>query len=392
MRRSAAALAAASLTILTACGDGDDGPAAESTPSPADPPSRTTAAETPTREPTSPAGTATVTADPAGPVVPDGIETITGGLDVPWDIAFVSDDTALISERNTARILSVTADGDVSEIGTVDGVAPDGEGGLHGIALHEDWLYVYYTAGAENRVVRMPFDGSSLGDQEVIIDGIPKAGFHNGGRILFGPDGMLYIAAGDSTDAGLAQDTGSLAGKILRLNPDGSVPDGNPFDSPVWSYGHRNPQGLAFDDDGQLWASEFGQDTWDELNRIDAGSNYGWPIVEGIAESEDFVDPVLQWDPDDASPSGIAFTRDTIFMAALQGQTLWQVPVVDGDVGEPEAFFTEEFGRLRHAEVAADGSLWVLTSNTDGRCSPDRARPCNAPTDEDFLLRVTLAE
>lgn len=389
MRRIAAASATASLIILTACSDGEEGGAA----GPTQPPTETTEAATPTEATPSPTETPTEPDEPApGPVTPADAGAITGGLDVPWDIAFVSDDTALVSERNTARIVSVAADGDMSEVGVVDGVVPGGEGGLHGIAVHEDWLYVYYTAESDNRVVRMPFDGSSLGDQEVIIDGLPKAGNHNGGRIVFGPDGMLYIAAGDAANGGLAQDVDSLAGKILRLNPDGSVPEDNPFDSPMWSYGHRNPQGLAFDDNDQLWASEFGQNTWDELNRIEAGENYGWPVVEGIADSDEFVDPVLQWSTAEASPSGIAYVRDTIFMAGLRGQTLWQIPLDGDSVGEPEPFFTQEYGRLRHAEVAPDGSLWVLTNNTDGRCRPDGDPACEAPTDEDFILRVTLTE
>lgn len=385
------ALTSAGLIIFTACADGEDDDPAGPTPTPT--PAETTTAATPAAAPPTPTDPPTEREEPApGPVTPGEVDTIVGGLDVPWDLAFISDDTALVSERNTARIRSVTAGGDVTEVGVVDGVEPGGEGGLHGIARFEDWLYVYYTAASDNRVVRMPFDGSSLGDQEVIIDGIPKAGIHNGGRIVFGPDGMLYIAAGDSSNGGLAQDVDSLAGKILRLNPDGSVPDGNPFDSPVWSYGHRNPQGLAFDDNDQLWASEFGQNTWDELNRIEAGENYGWPIVEGIADSDEFVDPVRQWSTAEASPSGIAYVRDTIFMAALRGQRLWQIPLEEGSVGEPQAFFTQEYGRLRHAEVAPDGSLWVLTNNTDGRCRRDGDPSCEATTDEDFILRVTLTE
>ena len=383
MRRLVALSAVAGLLVLTACGDIDDSP--QATGQPTTPPAQTQApgpAETTTEPTPSPASSPDEPA--AGPVEPTDVATIARGLNVPWDIAFISDDEALVSERNTARILSVTADGEVTEVGVVDGVSPGGEGGLQGIAVHEDWLYVYYTAASDNRVVRMPFDGSSLGDQEVIIDGIPKAGIHNGGRIRFGPDGLLYVATGDASETGRSQDIDSPAGKILRLNPDGSVPDGNPFDSAVWSYGHRNPQGIAWDDGGQLWASEFGQNTWDELNLIEAGENYGWPEVEGIAEDDEFIDPVLQWSTDEASPSGIAYARDTIFMAGLRGQRLWQIPVPDGSAGEPEAFFDGEYGRLRHAELAPDGSLWLLTNNTDGR---SRSGP---GPDDDRILRVGL--
>jgi glucose/arabinose dehydrogenase len=256
MRRIAAAAAAVSLIILTACSDGEDGNAAGTAQTPADPPAETTTAETPAQAP--PTDTPSESDEQAGPVTPADAETIVTGLEAPWGIAFVGTDEALVTERDSGRILLVTADGDVTEVGVVDDLAPDGEGGLQGIVLLDDWVYVYYTTASDNRVVRMRFDGSSLGEQEVIIDGIPRAGFHNGGRMTFGPDGMLYIATGDATASRNSQNVDSLGGKILRLNPDGSVPDGNPFDSPVWSFGHRNPQGLAFDDDGRLWASEFG--------------------------------------------------------------------------------------------------------------------------------------
>lgn len=319
-----------------------------------------------------------------GPVEPAEFETLVTGLDIPWDLVFLPDGRALVSERNTARVLEVTEDGDVSEVGTVPDVEPGGEGGLHGLEYQDGWLYAYLTASDDNRVVRMELD-DGLGEPEVVIDGIPKAGIHNGGRMAFGPDGMLYIAAGDADEPSRAQDVETPAGKILRLEPDGSVPDDNPFDgSPVWSYGHRNVQGLAFDDDERLWASEFGTDIWDELNIIEPGENYGWPEVEGIAEDERFVDPEVQWGNVEASPSGIAYVRDTIFLAALRGQRLWQVPVPDGEAGEPQDFAVGEYGRLRDVTLAPDGTLWILTNNTDGR-NPDGPGP-----DDDRILRVTL--
>jgi glucose/arabinose dehydrogenase len=243
-------------------------------------------------------------------------------------------------------------------------------------------LYAYFTSAEDNRVVRMPYSDGGLGHADVIIDGIPKAGNHNGGRITFGPDGMLYVGTGDAANSDRSQDRESLGGKILRLNPDGSIPADNPFDgSPVFSYGHRNVQGLAFDDDGNLWASEFGQNTWDELNLIRAGENYGWPVVEGIGNDDRFVDPVAQWSTDEASPSGIAYVRDTLFMAALRGERLWQIPVSDGAAGTPADYAVGEFGRLRHAEPAPDGTLWVLTNNT-ARGDPREG--------DDRILRVTL--
>ena len=367
------------LGLLVAACAGDE-PEPESAPTTSPAPTSAPA----TSEPSTPTPTRTPTTEP-GPVVPAEFEDVATGFDVPWGLAFLPDGSALLSERDSARILRVSDTGQVTEVGTVAGVSPVGEGGLLGIAVapdSADSVYAYFTATDDNRVVRMPYQNGALGDAEIIIDGIPRAGNHNGGRITFGPDGMLYIGTGDASEAGRAQDRDSVAGKILRLNPDGTVPADNPFDgSPVFSYGHRNVQGLAFDDDGNLWASEFGQNTWDELNLIQAGQNYGWPLVEGVGNDDRFVDPVAQWSTGEASPSGIAYVRDTIFMAALRGERLWQIPVRDGTAGTPADFAVGEYGRLRHAEAAPDGSLWVLTSNTfrgDPREGDDR------------ILRVTL--
>ncbi len=318
-------------------------------------------------------------------MVPTAFEDLVTGLDVPWGLAFLPDGSALVSERDSARIRQVTAAGQVSEVGTVPDVVADNEGGLLGLAIPpgQAIVYAYLTAAQDNRVVRMSFDGGALGRPEIVIDGIPKAGNHNGGRLAFGPDGMLYVSTGDAAQPDRAQDRESLGGKILRLSPDGSVPSDNPFaGSPVFSYGHRNVQGLAFDQDGRLWASEFGQNTWDELNLIEAGGNYGWPVVEGVGDDDRFIQPVAQWSTDEASPSGIAYVRDTVFLASLRGQRLWQVPVPDGVAGTPTDFAAGEFGRLRAAALAPDGSLWVLTNNTDGRGEPRDG--------DDRILRVTL--
>ena len=362
----------AAVLVLAGCGT-DEGAGQPATQPPAAPTEDSpapveTKTETPAESPT-PEG---------GPVEPTDVEVIATGLDVPWDLVFLDDGGALVSERNTARIVVVDEDGDVSEIGTVDGVVPGGEGGLLGLALHDDWLYAYFTAADDNRVVRMEFDGSSLGDAEVVLDGIPKENIHNGGRMIFGPDGMLYIATGDANNPPLAQDVDALAGKILRVTPNGSVPDDNPFDgSPVWSYGHRNTQGLAFDGDDRLWASEFGPDCCDGIHQIEAGENYQWPDEVGGRF-------VVEWSNAEASPSGLAYVRDTLFMAALRGQRLWQIPLDNGEADEPEAFLEGEYGRLRDASVAPDGSLWLLTNNTDGR------NPDGPGADDDRVLRVTL--
>ncbi|QNN63870.1 PQQ-dependent sugar dehydrogenase [Leucobacter denitrificans] len=327
------------------------------------------------------------------------VEVIAEGLEVPWSVALVPADntgdegsedfTALVSERDTARILEIeggaNSDRTTREVARIDGVTPRGEGGLLGIAVHEGYLYAYFTAADGNRVERFALEGDpgelTLGDPQVIIDEIPAAGNHNGGRIAFGPDGMLYVTAGDAGDAGLAQDPDSLAGKILRLTPEGDVPPDNPSNgSPVFTLGHRNPQGIAWASDGTMIASEFGQNTWDELNVIDAGNNYGWPEVEGIGDEVGFVDPVQQWATSEASPSGIATAGDTVFVANLRGERLRAVPLAD--LGTSTEYFVGENGRLRDVVVAPDGALWVLTNNTDGRGSPRDG--------DDRILRIEL--
>jgi glucose/arabinose dehydrogenase len=312
-------------------------------------------------------------------------EVIATGLQAPWSIAFY-DGTPLISERDSARILELDAEGAAREVAVIEGASGSGEGGLLGIAVLDGFLYAYFTAGSENRIERFAIEGASgslaLGAGEEILAGIPAAKYHNGGRIAFGPDGMLYATAGDAGNPDSAQDRDALAGKILRIAPDGTVPADNPFpESAVYTWGHRNPQGIAWDKDGTMWATEFGQNTWDELNRIEAGANYGWPDVEGIAEDGDFTDPVQQWNPADASPSGMAIAGGVAYLANLRGQRLREVPLDDS--GTAVEHYTGEFGRLRDAVVAPDGSLWLLTNNTDGRGEPG--------PEDDRVLRVAIA-
>jgi glucose/arabinose dehydrogenase len=210
--------------------------------------------------------------------------------------------------------------------------------------------------------------GDRLTDVEVVLAGIPAGRNHNGGRLAFGPDGYLYVTTGDAGDTDHAQDLGSLGGKILRLSPDGEPAPGNPFGTAVWSYGHRNVQGLGWAQDGRLFASEFGQNELDELNLIEPGASYGWPLVEGWAGNPDHRDPVVTWATEEASPSGIAVTSDGIWVAALRGERLWHVPLTPDGVGAATAHL--DLGRLRAVVEAPRGGLWVLTGNTDGRGDP----------------------
>ncbi|CAN5726204.1 PQQ-dependent sugar dehydrogenase [soil metagenome] len=311
------------------------------------------------------------------------------GLAAPWAIAFLPDGTALVSERDSGRVLSVGPGGALREVQRL-AVTARGEGGLLGLAVSPGFasnglVYAYHSTGSDNRVVRFRLGQPA----EPVLIGIPVASNHNGGRIAFGPDGLLYVATGDAGDPSRAQDRGSLAGKILRVNADGSVPPGNPFASPVWSFGHRNVQGLAWRGDGRMYATELGQNTFDELNHIVPGANYGWPVVEGRAGDGRFTDPIAQWSPAEASPSGaVVLTGGSIpqwegdvLFAGLRGQRLWRVDLdADGGVAGTEALFAGDFGRLRHAAQAPDGSLWVLTNNTDGRGDPRRG--------DDRILRI----
>lgn len=353
---SAAGLAAAVSLVLAACTDGSSGS------------SRSGGASSSVATPPATAA--------AGQVVLDGPTTdVLTGIEAPWSVVRTGEDgDAFVSERDSARILELRDDGSTREVGTVDGVRHGGEGGLLGLALHDGDLFVYSTADAGNRIQRYDLTGSAgswaLGDATTIIDDLPANTFHDGGRIAFGPDGMLYASVGDAGDRSEAQDRDSLAGKILRLEPDGSVPDDNPFDgSPVWSTGHRNVQGLGWASDGTMFASEFGEDTWDELNVIEPGADYGWPEVEGTGgEDQGFVDPVQQWSTDEASPSGLAVVGDTVFVANLRGEVLRAVPASDPSTATE--YFAGEFGRIRTVLAGPDDTLWFVTNNTDGRGSP----------------------
>ncbi|MCC3290682.1 MULTISPECIES: sorbosone dehydrogenase family protein [unclassified Arthrobacter] len=323
-----------------------------------------------------------VSPEPSVEILKSDPEVLATGLDAPWSLAF-HEGIPLVSERDSARILELDAGGIAREAGTIEGAGGRGEGGLLGIAVQDGYLYTYFTGDGGNRIERRSITGEpgslALDEAETILDSIPSGPVHNGGRIAFGPDGMLYATTGDAGNRDSAQDRESLSGKILRMNPDGSVPEDNPFPGTLgYSYGHRNPQGIAWDNDGVLYASEFGQNTWDELNVIEAGGNYGWPEVEGIAGEEGFIDPVQQWTPGEASPSGIAVADGTLYIANLRGERLRQVPL--DNLGASAEQLAGEYGRLRDVVNAPDGSVWILTNNTDGRGRPGQ--------DDDRVLRL----
>ncbi|MFF4255999.1 PQQ-dependent sugar dehydrogenase [Streptomyces sp. NPDC001663] len=312
------------------------------------------------------------------------LRTVTTGLNTPWGLAPLPDDSALlVASRDEGTITKVDVKtGKKTELGKVSGVSPAGEGGLLGIALSPDYasdhmIYAYFTSASDNRIVRMLYDtkkpaGEQLGAPDTIFKGIPKGYIHNGGRIAFGPDKMLYAGTGESGNRGLAQDKKSLGGKILRLTPEGDPAPGNPFpNSPVYTYGHRNVQGLAWDSKQRLFASEFGQDTWDELNAIKPGANYGWPDAEGRSSDSEYQNPIAQWHTDDASPSGIAYAEGSIWMAGLKGQRLWRIPLKGTEASaDPQSFLQGKYGRLRTVVSAGGDKLWLTTSNTDGRGNP----------------------
>jgi glucose/arabinose dehydrogenase len=293
---------------------------------------------------------------------------------VPWGVAFLPDGSALVTLRDAGDVLYIenTAGTPPITVGHVPGVQPGGEGGLLGVAVSPAFasdrtVFFYLTSRDDNRVIAMTFDGSTLKPGPVIVSGIAKASNHNGGRLAFGPDRYLYVSTGDASEGDASQDKASLNGKILRVTTSGAPAPGNPFPgSRVWSLGHRNVQGMAWDKAGDMYASEFGQNTWDELNHIEPGRNYGWPVVEGISHRPGFTDPVRQWATADASPSGIAVGADgAVYMAALRGESLWRIPLLGkGKTGEPQRLLRETYGRLRAVVSAPDGRLWLMTSNT----------------------------
>lgn len=309
-------------------------------------------------------------------------ETVARSLDTPWAIAFLPSGDMLVPERS----------GQVQRIGTngtkfqIEGVRETGEGGLLGIALAPDFdssnhVYLYYTTGnagaLTNQVDRYTLSENTLTERTEIIANIPAAINHNGGSIAFGPDDKLYITTGDAQEEDLAQDKNSLAGKILRINPDGSTPSDNPYGNATWSYGHRNPQGIAWDDKGQLWSVEHGpsgaETGYDELNKISKGANYGWPVIRGDETREGMQTAVAQSGSDETwAPGGMAYLGGALYFAGLRGQSLYKVDVSNPDdvsLANISRLFANEYGRLR-AVTAHEDHLYFSTSNRDGRGTP----------------------
>jgi glucose/arabinose dehydrogenase len=333
--------------------------------------------------------TATVPAAPrAGASAGGAVRTLVTGLDVPWGLAFLPGGDALVGERDSGQILRIPKGGGTPRrVMTITSAFNDGgEGGLLGLAASPAYatdhlVYAYVTTRTDNRIVRFRLGGAI----KPILTGLRRGTIHDGGRIAFGPDRKLYAGVGETGQAGLAQDPSSRNGKILRMNADGSAPSDNPFDgSLVYSLGHRNVQGLAWDAKGRLWESEFGQNRFDEVNLIRPGGNYGWPVVEGVGDTAGgkYTNPLVTWPTGEASPSGAAIVGNTMYIGALQGQDLLRVRLSGTSARKLTPWLAGRFGRLRTVVRAPDGALWVTTSNRDGRGVPRSG--------DDRILRVSV--
>lgn len=327
------------------------------------------------------------------------VEEVTGGLEVPWGIAFTSPTRILVTERPGRIRIIENGVLDPEPLHTFTQVSSDGEEGLMSLTLHPEYAsnrFVYTAfayqgaAGMQVDVVRfkdLPTqagEGDSISDITPIVSNIPAARFHAGAELAFGPDGKLYITTGDATDRELAQELDSLAGKILRVNDDGSIPSDNPFpDSPLWSYGHRNPQGIAWNSAGEMYETEHGPSGFDgpgggdEINKIEKGGNYGWPLVSHEKAREGTISPLLVFTPAEAPASAMIYSgklfpqfKDNLFFGALRGENLMRVTLNDGKATGFERLFHEEYGRIREVTEGPDGAIYFTTSNRDGRGDP----------------------
>ena len=314
------------------------------------------------------------------PVTVKSPEIVAQNLSIPWEIVFLPDGDMLVTER-AGRLLRI---GDDKRIIEISGVTHVGEGGLLGLALHpkfreNNFIYVYMTTTnngrLSNRVERYILNGATLSDRKIIIENIHGANYHDGGRIAFGPDGMLYITTGDAGDTKNSQNKNSLAGKILRVESDGTIPPENPFNNAVYSYGHRNVQGIAWDKSGQLWATEHGRSGvlsgYDEINKIVKSGNYGWPDIQGDETSSGMISPQIHsgasvtW-----APSGMEYFRDSIIFVGLRGQSIYTANISNEKLNNLRSYFKGTFGRLRTVVLGPDGMFYIITNNRDSLGKP----------------------
>ena len=331
------------------------------------------------------------------------VETVAENLTIPWSIDWTPNGTILFTER--IGHLRAIHNGELLQEPLLSVVVSGSEGGMLGVAVDPDfeknnYIYLYYTYNefltTSNKLVRYQLVDGVVTEDKILLDGIPGGPFHDGGRIQFGPDGKLYVTTGDAGNPELSQDINSVSGKILRINSDGTIPDDNPWEnSPVYSIGHRNPQGIDWDESGNLVATEHGPSGWrgvahDEINVITPGANYGWPDVIGDETAEGLQNSILHTGDDTWAPSGAEFYNgDKIpqwtgkyFVATLRGSHLHMIDfdLKNNKVISHERLFQDEFGRLRDVQTGPDGYLYILTSNQDGRGSPS--------FNDDRILRI----
>ncbi|MFF7250985.1 PQQ-dependent sugar dehydrogenase [Embleya sp. NPDC008237] len=323
----------------------------------------------------------TTGSQPGGTPDPGTVKTLATGVDVAWGVAFLPDGSGIYTERNTFDVYRLTKSGQKTRLGKVpNSQTTGGEGGLMGVEVSpnfatDHYVYFLHTSSDGNRIARMKLENNALSGYKVLLAGMAKSRYHNGGRLRFGPDGKLYAGMGDAQNDSRAQDKNSLNGKILRINPDGTIPSDNPFGNAVWSIGHRNPQGLDFDSKGRLWQAEFGDNIMDEVNLIQKGGNYGWPNCQGTEGScSGYIAPKKTWPVSSASPSGLTIINDHVFVATTRGQRVYRLRIDSGsNLVEQKSFFEGTYDRLRTVEVDHDGDIWLTTStDKDGTAGNDR--------------------